>query len=356
MNAGRLAGTEPALTALLPKRAFTTAPQKLWIALLHLLIVGAGYWGMRHAVNLPGRAVLSLVIGHSMACVAFLTHELSHGTVVRGRARRYGLEVLLWGMNLIPATVWRRVHNQTHHAHTNTRRDPDRRFTVAEKSALTGIYSRIFYPHRHTLKWNPLVAFHFVPYIIRNTMAAFYGAASRPRLVPFKPVYSARQRAHILVELIVIAVVQMAIFRAVGRNWTAYLWASPVAVLVTSAIVMAYVFTNHFTNPLLEAPDTIAGTTSVVVPRVFDSLHFNFSYHTEHHLFPRMRSEFYPLVSEHLRLHHRARYSRVPIGKAWAVLWAGDEYAFDPAGTETVDNLAQAPCPVEATNASTACE
>src|SRR5262249_41605630 len=145
-----------------------------------------GYWGMGHATNLLSFVALNLVIGHSLACVAFLTHELSHGTIVQSRAARCCLEVVLWGLNVVPATVWRRVHNQTHHAHTNTGHDPDRRFLLSERSLATSCYSRVFYPHRHTLRWNPLVAFHFVPYIVRNTLAAFYAGSSRPAVVPFK--------------------------------------------------------------------------------------------------------------------------------------------------------------------------
>lgn len=337
MSSGPAAATQRALAALLPEEAFTTAPHKLWVALSHLLVVAVGYWGMRHITGLPSRAIISLVIGHSMACIAFFTHELSHGIIVRRRALRYCLEVGSWALNLIPATVWRRVHNQTHHAHANTLKDPDRRFTLAEKTLITRLYSRILYPHRHTIRWNPLVAFHFVPYIVRNTAAVFYRAASRPHLVPFKPVYSARQRAFILFELGVIVAIQLGIFLAVGRNWTAYLWASPIAVLITSAIVMAYVFTNHFTNPLLEEPDAIASTTSVIVPRIFDGVHFNFSYHTEHHLFPRMRSEFYPMLSEQLRIRHGDSYRRVPIAEAWAALWAAEEYVCNPIPLGTAD-------------------
>jgi len=295
--------------------------------LAHLLILIVGYFSLLKTSSIPISAMISVIIAHSMACIAFLAHELSHNTIIRFRPFRYCLEVFFWALNLIPATVWRRVHNQTHHVHTNTPQDPDRRFLNSEESVLTRWYSRLFYPHRHIIRWNPLVAFHFVPYILRNTIAAFYPNSTKPTLVPFKPLYSPRQRIKVMTELIVIVGIQVGVFHAVGSRWTAYLWASPIAVLFTSAIVMAYIFTNHFLNPVGAFTDPLAATTSVVVHPIFDRLHSNFSYHTEHHLFPQMNSDYYPQVSELLRQHYRGRYHRLRIAEAWSNLWAGEAYA-----------------------------
>jgi fatty acid desaturase len=311
------------LRALLPASAFVAAPRKLWLLLAHLVIVICGYLGFRHSTSVIAFGLLALLIGHAMACIAFLTHELSHNTIVRSR---YPLEVFFWALNLIPATVWRRVHNQAHHIHANTTEDPDRKYLASEDSVVTRWYSRIFYPHRHTVRWNPLVAFHFVPYILRNTLAAFYPNSRKPALVPFKPFYTPRQRISVLAELLAIVIIQIVVFHLVGSRWSAYLWASLAVVLITSAIVMAYVFTNHFLNPLAEITDPLTTTTSVVVSPLCDLLHSNFSYHTEHHLFPHMNSDFYPEVSKILEQRYPDRYYRVPIGEAWHLLWMGDQY------------------------------
>ena len=254
------------LRGRLPAKAFAAAPTKLWLVLAHLLILAAGYFGFRSTSSISIFAILSLIIAHSMACIAFLAHELSHNAIIRSRPFRYPLEVFLWALNLIPATVWKRVHNQSHHVHTNTLKDPDRRFLKSEESLLTRWYSRLFYPQRSSMRWNPLVAFHFVPYILRNTVAAFYPNSTAPTLVPFKPSYTPTQRINVFIELTVIFCVQVGIFHAVGSRWVTYLWASPVAVLFTSAVVMAYIFTNHFLNPLGEFTDPLAATTSVMVP------------------------------------------------------------------------------------------
>jgi fatty acid desaturase len=99
-------------------------------------------------------------------------------------------------------------------------------------------------------------------------------------------------------ELVVIILFQIGIFNAVGRNLVAYLFASPICYLFTSAIFNTYIFTNHFLNPVTEHSDPLLGTTTVEVPTLINKLHFNFAYHTEHHLFPSMNSKFCPELSK----------------------------------------------------------
>jgi fatty acid desaturase len=64
-----------------------------------------------------------------------------------------------------------------------------------------------------------------------------------------------------------------------------------------------------------------AVATSVIVSPLLDWMHLNFSFHTEHHLFPAMDGRFLPLVSRLLQEHFPARYHRVPIACAWRRAW-----------------------------------
>lgn len=310
----------------LPKEAFSPAPAKLFRMSGYLALVVSGYLALRFTDSLAWRALLSLFIGHTFACLAFLTHELAHGVIVRPRLPRYVLEYFFWGLLLIPATVWRRVHNHTHHAHASTPQDPDRAFLRSEESRLTRWYTRIFYPNHRGPRWNPLVAFHLIPYVARNVIAAFFPPDTRLPFVPAVPHYSARQRLAVITEILGICALQAGVFALVGGDWTVYLWASPIAYLFTSAVTMAYIFTNHFLNPLSEASDPVLGTTSVIVPRVLDGLHEHFSLHTEHHLFPTMNSDYYPLVATALEKHFPERYNRIGLVAAWKRLWHGEEF------------------------------
>ena len=317
----------------LPEEIFRPSPGKLWKLGGHLIILIALYVGLRFSPAWYVSVGMSLLIANSLACIAFLAHDLSHNTIIRNRSIRYPMEVFFWGINLIPATMWIRVHNRTHHAHANTVKDPDRRFMESEKNRTTRWYSRIFYPSKEGPRWNPLVGTHFVPYILRNIAHVFYHDHHKPAVVPHKVPYTNRERIKIIIELGIIVVLQIAISKFVGGGM-AYALASPIPIVLVSVIIMIYVFTNHYLNPICETHDPVAGSTSVDVPAFFDRLHENFSYHTEHHLFPGVDSSHYPKISEALESSFPERYNRLPIGEAWHKLWKGDEFEKEP-GTLT---------------------
>ncbi|MEQ1593453.1 MAG: fatty acid desaturase [Thiobacillaceae bacterium] len=250
----------------------------------------------------------------------------SHNAIIRHRYGRALLEFLLWGLNGVPVILWQRLHNQTHHAETNTMKDTDRLFVEKERSTSTTFYARLFLPSRSTLKYNPLVLFHFVTYIVRHSVSALMPGAAKLPIVTSKPKYSARQYSQLLAGIGFIGLLQTGIWFIVGQDWGRYVWASPIALLVTSSVVMTYIFTNHHLNPLCEFSDPLVGSTSVIVPNWMDWLHDNFSYHTEHHVFPGMNPKFFPEVSRLLHEHFPDRYNRIPLREAWKRIWLQDEF------------------------------
>ncbi|MEO6750977.1 MAG: fatty acid desaturase, partial [Chthoniobacteraceae bacterium] len=136
-------------------------------------------------------------------------------------------------------------------------------------------------------------------------------------------------RAHrlaILAELVVIVALQIGIWWLMGGDWLRYVFAVPVALLTASSVAMSYIFTNHFLNPLCEHSDPLVGSTSVIVPRWLDWLHDNFSYHTEHHIFPSMNPRYYPLVAKLLMENFPERYNRLPFREAWRRIWEQEEF------------------------------
>lgn len=309
--------------ATLPPRAFEPNPRRLRLLLVHGAIVALTYDALRAR---PGLGPLAaVVIGHSLACIAFVAHELSHNAVVRHRGLKYAISLAALGPNLVPPTMWNRLHNLTHHHHAGTARDPDRPFLECERVAATEWYARLFYPAR--AKWrNPLVLLHFVTYVSRNIATVFYPAGRKPAIMTSKPDYRRRERVVIAGEMVVIALMQYGVWRAVGRSWSNYVWASPAALGVASIVLMSYIFTNHFLNPIAHEHDPLAGSTSVIVPKWIDRLHGNFSYHTEHHLFPSINSDYYPLVSDALKAEAGDRYQQLPFGEAWRRLWQQDAF------------------------------
>jgi fatty acid desaturase len=272
----------------------------------------------------------SLLIGHSLGVLGFLAHDVSHHSIKGPRPLPRVMETVLWGLNGTSPTMWKAVHNQTHHQETNTLGDPDRRFLRAERNVFTRIYHRLFFPSRHTVPGSPLPFFYAVPYIRRHLITSLLPGKAMLPIVTNKPDYTPQQRRSILIDLVFISALQVAAWRATGGRWVAYLWASPMALLAGSSLNMLYIFTNHFLNPLCDHTDPLVGSTSVIVPRWMNWLHDNFSYHTEHHIFPGMNPKWSPEVSRLLIEHFPDRYHRLPLAEAWRRLWKQGEFIDEP--------------------------
>jgi len=319
---------------LLPREAFEPEPRHVVRIFAHLVIILLGYVVLRETSLWWVAVLTALIVGHSQACLVFLAHDLSHNSILKDVGGKRALELVIWGLNLIPPALWQRVHNQTHHPETNTLRDTDRVYRPSESTTATWLYMRLFHPNRQTPLHHPFVLFHFVTYVIRHLTAALLPGDAKPSIVTYKPRYTPAMKRRLLLELAAIAVFQVALFYFLGASWWRYVLAVPVPLLVASSVAMIYIFTNHFLNPLCEKADPLIGATSVEVPKFFDWLHDNNSYHTEHHLFPSMNPRFYPMVSALLTEHFPDRYNRLAIGEAWRRIWLHDEFIGDPDSRE----------------------
>ncbi|MEI7951707.1 MAG: fatty acid desaturase, partial [Synechococcaceae cyanobacterium ELA182] len=89
---------------------------------------------------------------------------------------------------------------------------------------------------------------------------------------------------------------------------------------------MAYIYTNHFLSPLTEVNDPLLNTLSLKVPRWLDALHLNFSHHVEHHIFPGLNTDYYPMVRRLLIDRYGDRYKQLPAARAWQLLMATPRY------------------------------
>ncbi len=320
------------LRPLLPPEAFRPHMGQLYRATFHFGIYLCGLLLLRHYGSIWWAGLLcALMMGHSTACCAFIAHDISHGAVVKDRTLRRILEMLLWGINAIPPTLWHAVHNQTHHAETNTLGDTDRRFVESERTLSTTIYVKSFLPGRKRGAWWLSILGEFVfLYVIRHGIAAFSSNKARAVLVTAKPTYSNKARRWICVEILTIIGFQIATWKLVCGNLPAYLWASVATYAVASSVGMLYIFTNHSLNPLCEHTDPLVGSTSVCVPRWMDWLHDNFSYHTEHHVFPGMNPRYFPEVCRLLSIHFPERYNRISLAEAWRQLRQLEDFLPDP--------------------------
>jgi fatty acid desaturase len=326
---------------LLPAEAFAPRPQKLWAMLSHSLILAAGILAIRHLQVSWPLPLIALIMGHSMGCLGFIIHDLSHNSVVTRQPYKYLLELYVWGLVVMSPHLWHRIHNQSHHRMPNSLSDPDRRYLEREKTLAVRWYDRIFVPSRASGRIN-LTCLAFFAYIMRNMTAAllFWGSA-KPSVATYKPAYTALDRVRMFAEVGVGVALHTAIFFAAGATWTNYLFAGLLPAVIGSMVLSAYTVTNHLLNPLMQEPvDPLMTTTSVYVPRIFDWLHHHFSHHTEHHLFPQMSSDYYPLVRRILQDRYAERFQCLRYGEALSRLWRSDAFMEPPRDSVTASRAA----------------
>lgn len=293
----------------LPKEAFKPAPARLWGGLVFLLVVIAGFLTIGLLdLKVWIHLLIAIVIGTSFASLGFLGHEILHGTVVRKAWLRDLLgAIAFWPLTTGPQ-LWRKWHNMTHHAHTQDEEmDPDA-WPTLEKMMKSRIFSWVY-----RLPFSVRAAFSFLSLTIQFTLHSM-----RMFMVYLKE-FNPKKRRSVWVQMILPWATWIALLFVMGPlKW---FFAFLLPLLIANFIVMSYISTNHRLNPLVPVNDPLANSLTVTVPKWVDVLHFNFSYHTEHHLFPGMSPKYYPLVKAQIKRMWPERYHEMPLTKALVALW-----------------------------------
>jgi fatty acid desaturase len=311
------------LLPVLPADAFRAEPRRLLVLLAHWAIIALGVFTIAHAARGWIWPLVALLSGQSFASLGFLAHDLSHGTIVRQPRLRYALELLAWSPLLVPVTVWRLTHHRGHHLGANTLIDQDRKLAEHEMGHVEHLYFGTFYPHAGRLKFNPLLGLHFVAFITRLTLAQLFWNGRRMPSLPRALVSSMSDRVRIGLEIIFMLALQLVWLVVLEGNVIKLFFATLLPLAIGSTVATLYLVTNHFLRPHQIENDPLASSTSIVVPRWMDVLHAHFSYHVEHHLFPNVRSRYYPILSLELQSQFGPDYHRIGLLAAWRQLLAG---------------------------------
>ncbi|RXI99845.1 acyl-CoA desaturase [Anaerobacillus alkaliphilus] len=293
----------------LPKEAFQPVPTRLLGGLAYLLIVIVTLLAIS-LVQLPliVTIILALVLGFSYASMGFLGHEILHGTVIRTPWLRNFLgAVFFWPLCTGPR-LWRKWHNMEHHVHTqDEEKDPDAWPTAPEVSKYRIV--RMVYKL-------PLGVRSFCEFLFLTVQFSLH---SLNMFKLYLKQFHVKNRSAVIFQLLLPWISWFGLLFLIGPEKWFYAFLLPI--LIANFIVMSYISTNHRLNPLVEVNDPLANCLSVTVPKWVDILHFNFSYHTEHHLFPAMNPKYYPLVKEEILKRWPERYHQMPLIRALIVLW-----------------------------------
>lgn len=287
----------------LPEDTFAPRPWRaLWFVPLVATAVGGiativvarppWYWSL----------LIALVVGQCLAAMGFLSHEALHGSLVRRGPLQTALGYLGFAPMLVSPTLWRTWHNQVHHGRTNMgNSDPDGFGTVAryEAAPSTRFVARLAPGSRHPLS-----------YFFLGYWFVFHGQIVLWIQSRYLRSFARLNRRRAVIDSAVAALAWITVAVLAGPFHA--LFAVVVPVVVANVLVMGYIATNHFLRPLTESNDPLENSMSVRTLPLVDRLHFNFSHHVEHHLFPNMSGANAPRVRAWLEENEAERYVAPP--------------------------------------------
>ncbi|MEL7067786.1 MAG: fatty acid desaturase [Cyanobacteria bacterium J06581_3] len=322
-----------ALRPLLPPAAFKPDRKQVLSLPINLAIMIAG-WGIADYLDQWNPYYLwlflpfSIVMGNSVIVLLFSTHNLLHSSAIKNPKLRWILSLL--GLTLLwtPPTFWKAVHNREHHNKTNSLQDPDRN-----------------YLDQHPKNWGKWIQNCFVPSESVNPFWLMVGMGSAWGIHTFRnlssvllfndgqskyPVVSftvkPKERKAITYELLLIIGLHLSILFYLDFNPIKLLLAYFLPIWIGYGGAIFYIYTNHMLCRMTSENDPLINSVSIRVPRIFDVLHHNFSYHTEHHVFPGMNSDYYPVLQELLKAKYPDRFNLLDAKTAWQLLMGSSRH------------------------------
>jgi fatty acid desaturase len=315
------------LRPLLPSDAFEPDPSKLGILLINLGILLLG-WGI--ADNLDRWPVyllwlylpLAAIMGNSIIVLLFSSHDLMHGSVQKKSRLTYPIAFLGLSMLLMPPTQWKSLHNLVHHNNTNSLADPDRNYLYQQPDTWGKWIQNLFVP---SVEVNPLwlivgMAGSWAVHNFRNLSSVLLFNDKSVDYVPAAFTVSPKDRLKIALECLGILGIHLGVLFYLEFSPIKVALAYILPIAIGHAGAMFYIYTNHMGCRMTSINDPLINSASLRVPKIFDLLHFNFSHHTEHHIFPSINSNYYPMVQELLQIHYPDQMNLIDAGEAWRLL------------------------------------
>lgn len=181
------------------------------------------------------------------------------------------------------------------------------------------------------------VPFYFLFLLINFTFVTWL------RVMPYMKGNERRKRRAVVWHFVLSWAFWIALLAVIG--WHDWLFVFFIPLLVTNFVASSYIATNHNLNPMVPVNDPLANSLTVTVPKWVDVLHFNFSYHVEHHMFPGVNPKYYPLIKKHILAEWSDRYFEMPFWKAMLALFSTPRVYYqrtkfiDPATNELYPTL-----------------
>ncbi|MDR3690414.1 MAG: fatty acid desaturase [Fimbriimonas sp.] len=280
---------------------------------VHGAIIAAAYFVLKAHFSWWSAPLISLVVGHTFACMGFLAHDICHG----GTVKKLWIRDLLAGLGFSPLAIgpylWRRWHNADHHNNTQVEGvDPDHLFTIED------------YKNNPILRW-----LYRISPLARN-LIIFSSFSYRMDQQMIRMVITYLRSSKTTSGQRVLLVAQFLVPLTLWVSGSLYLgtqvfwWGYFVPLLIGNAVAISYIATNHFLNPLADDRDVLATSLSVTLPkplRWLDPWHQHFGAHVAHHLFPAAPGKYARQIEAKVAELWPDRFHTMPITTALKLLW-----------------------------------
>ena len=266
-----------------------------------LTIVFAGF-------SWPVNLCLSLVIGECITSTLLCAHESMHGAVFKSRWARSVLAWAGFAPLCITPELWRAWHNRAHHKGANQPEyDPDALATLDQyqSSWTTRIRAMLSPGSGH---WLSSLGY-FTLFTLEGQFFLWVASGEKPLLGNIR-----MDRTKLRITSVLLIAFWIALGVAMGPLNS--LWVLIIPISMANLILMAYISTQHWLRPQVDKDDPFCSSMSVHVPKFVDWLHFEFSYHQEHHIFPSLSGRYASLLREKLYEIEPQAVAVMPMGQA----------------------------------------
>jgi len=315
------------LKSLLPTEAFLPNHSRVWILLINAAILILG-WGTACYLDQWSWYLLwlylpfSLVMGNSIIVLLFSTHDVLHSKAIKHPSIRWVVSLIGLTMLWMPPTFWKVVHNREHHNKTNSLYDPDRNYLYDQPNNWGKWIQNLFVPSSEVHSFWLIVGMGHAwgVHTFRNLSSVLLFNNELTQYTPTAFKVSSKERRAIALESFLILGLHLAILFYLDFHPIKIILSYFLPIWIGYAGIMFYIYTNHMLCRMTSVNDPLINSVSIRIPKIFDLLHLNFSYHTEHHIFPGINSDYYPRVQTLLQTHYGDRFNLLDAGEAWRLM------------------------------------
>jgi fatty acid desaturase len=288
---------------LIPQSYHERQPVRVIYAGLFMMAAGLMVWAtLTYVESWALKILVGLAIGQMTAGMAFLSHEMLHGSILKSRKAQDFVSFFTFAPFLMSPTFWRFWHNKLHHGNTqDVIHDPDcfpNMFIFKRSKIIQAFFkftpgSRTFRSYFYFLFWFSFqTAFNQIYMRFRNNM------------------WKQLDQKRVTVEFsLQVAMIAGYLYLIGPSNW---FFLAVIPFFAQNYTLMSYISTNHNLSPLTKENDPLENSLSVTVHPLIEKFHFNFGYHVEHHIFPTMSGAFTKQVHFKLKENFPETYKCIP--------------------------------------------